>query len=145
MNFQVIINSFAGFGPVCLCFKYNEPCTVYDLKKKLSVTTAFSVEEQRIRTLGGKILTDSDNLLQNYRIHDGPIVLNLTVRLIGGRMQRDTTEPILTDQQRQTRPLSKKIRLEGASDILIHHSTANEDMPQQMDKGKGKQTYKRKI
>ncbi|KAI8353285.1 hypothetical protein EDC96DRAFT_577263 [Choanephora cucurbitarum] len=89
MNFQVIVNSFAGFGPFCLCFKYDEPCTVYDLKKKLAATTAFSVEEQRIRSLGGRILTDSDNLLQNYRIHDGPIVLNLTVRLIGGRMQRD--------------------------------------------------------
>ncbi|KAK4512228.1 cysteinyl-tRNA synthetase [Mucor velutinosus] len=85
MYFQVVINSFSGFGPFCLKFKPNEPCTVYDLKQKLASTTTFSVEEQKIRSLGGRILTDNDNLFQDYSIQEGPIILNLTVRLIGGR------------------------------------------------------------
>ncbi|KAF1800943.1 hypothetical protein FB192DRAFT_1124227 [Mucor lusitanicus] len=85
MYFQVVINSFSGCGPFCLKFKPNEPCTVYDLKQKLASTTSFSVEEQKIRSLGGRILTDNDNLFQDYSIQEGPIILNLTVRLIGGR------------------------------------------------------------
>ncbi|KAI8647834.1 hypothetical protein BD408DRAFT_407872 [Parasitella parasitica] len=85
MYFQVIVNSFSGFGPFCLGFQPNEPCTVYDLKQKLAKTTTFSVEEQKIRSLGGRILTDNDNLFQDYSIQEGPIILNLTVRLIGGR------------------------------------------------------------
>jgi hypothetical protein len=91
MYFQVIINSFSGFGPYCLSFDKNEPCTIYDLKKRLAQTTMFTVEEQRIKSLGGRILTDSLNLLQDYSIKEGPIILNLTVSLIGG--QNTSIEP----------------------------------------------------
>lgn len=100
MYFQVIINSFSGFGPYCLSFKENEPCTVYNLKQRLAITTTFSVEEQRIRSLGGRILTDTDDLLKDYSIKDGPIILNLTVSLIGGRsvmeqqQQEEQQEPM---------------------------------------------------
>lgn len=92
MYFQVVINSFSGFGPFCLCFKANEPCTVFDLKQRLAKTTTVSVQEQRIRSLGGKILTDSDNLFQDYSIKEGPLILNLTVRLIGGRTYQQHEE-----------------------------------------------------
>ncbi|KAI9480745.1 MAG: hypothetical protein EXX96DRAFT_617719 [Benjaminiella poitrasii] len=70
----------------------NEPCTVYDVKQRLAKATSVSVEQQRIRSLGGKILTDSDDLVQNYFLNEGPIILNLTVRLIGGRMDNKTIE-----------------------------------------------------
>ncbi|KAI8097835.1 uncharacterized protein B0P05DRAFT_567824 [Gilbertella persicaria] len=141
MYFQVIINSFSGFGPFCLCFRDNEPCTVYDLKKRLATTTAFSVEEQRIRSLGGKILTDSDDLLKDYALQEGPIVLNLTVRLIGGRTRHKRIDNTTT-QRHYHQPLSKKLRLHTA-DILIHRDSTY-DMSEQPTKGKEKETRKRK-
>ncbi|KAI8977032.1 hypothetical protein BDF20DRAFT_835867 [Mycotypha africana] len=88
MFFQVIINSFSGFGPFCILFTDNEPCTVFDLKRKLAKTITVGVEEQKIRSLGGKLLTDSVDLFQSYGVQRGgpPIILNLTVRLVGGRL-----------------------------------------------------------
>ncbi|GAN08188.1 hypothetical protein MAM1_0192c07695 [Mucor ambiguus] len=126
MYFQVVINSFSGFGPFCLKFEPNEPCTVYDLKQKLASTTTFSAEEQKIRSLGGRILTDNDNLFQDYSIQDGPIILNLTVRLIGGR-----------DSHQSRR---KKTACDDA--VLIQY---NDTVALASRKGKEKESRKRKL
>ncbi|KAI7903731.1 uncharacterized protein BX663DRAFT_551410 [Cokeromyces recurvatus] len=145
MYFQVIINSFSGFGPFCFCFKTNEPCTVYDVKQRLEKTTAVSVEQQRIRSLGGKILTDSDDLTQNYFMNKGPIILNLTVRLIGGRtyntmIMEEENEALTVNQT----SLIKKFKSETEDSISIQHM---EEIPIQIryDKGKRKETKKRKL
>ncbi|KAL7310667.1 hypothetical protein PS15m_010138 [Mucor circinelloides] len=128
MYFQVVINSFSGFGPFCLKFKPDEPCTVYDLKQKLASTTTFSVEEQKIRSLGGRILTDNDNLFQGYSIHEGPIILNLTVRLIGGR---DSHQP----------NSRKKKKTYNDANVIQYNDT----MALASRKGKEKESRKRKL
>ncbi|EPB92187.1 hypothetical protein HMPREF1544_01012 [Mucor circinelloides 1006PhL] len=128
MYFQVVINSFSGFGPFCLKFKPDEPCTVYDLKQKLASTTTFSVEEQKIRSLGGRILTDNDSLFQDYSIHEGPIILNLTVRLIGGR----------DSHQLNSR---KKKKAHNDANVIQYNDT----MALASRKGKEKESRKRKL
>jgi hypothetical protein len=140
MYFQVIINSFSGFGPFCLGFKANEPCTVYDLKQKLAKATTFSVEEQKIRSLGGRILTDNDNLFQDYSIQEGPIILNLTVRLIGGRDINQHQEQI------EKSFLKKKRQIHNNESRLLQQQIYDDTIvPNTSRKGKEKESRKRKL
>lgn len=86
MYFQAIVNSFCGLGPFCFNFSDHESHTVLDLKKKLEIATSVNADEQRIKTMGGRLLNDHDILFQ-----DGlkePAIFNLTVRMVGGLQRR---------------------------------------------------------
>jgi hypothetical protein len=84
MYFQAIVNSFSGIGPFCFHFNKDERHTVLMLKQKLEKATAVGVKQQRLRSMAGRLLTDSD-LLFSDELNREPVILNMTVRLVGGR------------------------------------------------------------
>jgi hypothetical protein len=59
---------------------------VLDLKKKLEIATSVNADEQRIKTMGGRLLNDHDILFQNGLKE--PAIFNLTVRMVGGLQRR---------------------------------------------------------
>lgn len=95
MHFQAVVNSFSGLGPFCFNFMENESHTVLDLKKKLEVATFVNAKEQRIKTMGGRMLNDCDLLFEEGLKE--PVIFNMTVRMVGG-LQRNSTQELKETQ-----------------------------------------------
>lgn len=83
-NFQAIVNTFADVQPFCLKFNPDGDATISDLKARLQSITSIPLADQRLTTLGGKDLDDSAPLF-NENDTCGPIVYNLSIRMIGGK------------------------------------------------------------
>ncbi|KAH8555374.1 telomere stability and silencing-domain-containing protein [Umbelopsis sp. PMI_123] len=83
-NFQAIVNTFTNKKPLCLGFNPEGNATISDLKARLQSITSIQLVEQRITTVGGKDLDDSAPIF-NENDNFGPIVYNLSIRMIGGK------------------------------------------------------------
>ncbi|KAI9270891.1 hypothetical protein BY458DRAFT_510069 [Sporodiniella umbellata] len=85
---QAIVNSFSGHGPFCLNFTVEEQPTILALKKRLEQVTFVSARDQKIKTMGGRMLQDHDVLFQP-NVKD-PSIFNLSVSMVGGlQMSRE--------------------------------------------------------
>lgn len=85
---QAIVNSFSGHGPFCFNFPKHEQYTIFDLKKKLESVTFVHAQEQKIKTMGGRMLQDQDILFQDCK----PTIFNLTVSMVGGLQRKLSLE-----------------------------------------------------
>ncbi|KAI9287376.1 telomere stability and silencing-domain-containing protein [Umbelopsis sp. AD052] len=83
-NFQAIVNTFADVKPLCLGFNPDGEATIGDLKSRLQSITSIQLADQRVTTLGGKDLDDSA-MIFNENDTCGPIVYNLSIRMVGGK------------------------------------------------------------
>ncbi|KAI8367461.1 telomere stability and silencing-domain-containing protein [Radiomyces spectabilis] len=81
-NYQAIVNTFGGLGTFCFSFTDDDDHTVLALKKRLEASTSITTEEQRITSLGGRPLIDSDDIFCDS---SEPRFLNLSLRLRGGK------------------------------------------------------------
>ncbi|KAI8993557.1 hypothetical protein BDB01DRAFT_847415 [Pilobolus umbonatus] len=137
MHPQAIVNSFSGHGPFCFNFTGHNH-TVLDLKHKLALVTTVSVEEQRIQSMGGRLLTDNDPLFDDHL--EGPAIFNLSIRIVGGLGRR-----YYNNQEKKELPEYplKRNRTDtgfttSATDTYYH------DHQNSISKGKEKETRKRK-
>ncbi|KAI7868256.1 hypothetical protein BDF14DRAFT_1794533 [Spinellus fusiger] len=177
-NYQAIVNSCYGIGTVCVEFDKNTPNhTVLDLKYRLAEITSHVVEQQRITTLGGHLLSDDHRLFSGL---EGPAVFNVSVCLRGGRSPYSACSlgdwqassaseeinialPLLRQRCDENSP-EKRLktsealdsaswemwecaREHGASSAPLRYTEVKPGamcLPGRKDKGKGKETNKRK-